>query len=102
MFICFVDPPLVVITPSLISVSEGEEVSLLCEAEGVGPLNIKWEIVANESSLPAGVQQNGNELSIAAAARSHAGTYVCSVSNLAGVTQHNVTLNIYSKYYPMV
>ena len=71
--------------------------SLLCQAEGVGPLTIEWD-VANSNSLPSGVQQNGNELFIASVTRFHAGTYICSVGNPAGIDQDNVTLAVYCKY----
>lgn len=51
----------------------------------------------NGSSLPSGVQQNRKQLFIAAASRQHAGLYVCSVSNAAGVDQDGTTLVVYCK-----
>ena len=71
--------------------------SLLCRAEGVGPLTIDWDM-ANSNSLPSGVQQNGSELFIASITRFHAGTYTCSVGNPAGIDQDNVTIAVYCKY----
>ena len=84
-------------TPSLLSVSEEDEVVILCVADGFGhQFALDWNL-ANGGSLPPGVQQNGKELVISATTRSHAGLYVCSVSNAAGTTQTNATLLVYCK-----
>ena len=90
------DPPSATVNPSSITVKDGEVVSLFCEAGGSGVLNVTWTMV-DGSPLPVGVHENGNELFISAASRSHSGTYVCSVRNLAGTSHDTVTLNIYRK-----
>ena len=71
-------------------------VRVSCEAGGSGTLNVSWTM-ADGSPLPVGVQENGNELFISTASRSHPGTYVCSVKNLAGTSHDTVTLNVYRK-----
>ena len=53
--------------------------------------------MAGGSPLPVGVQENGNEILIAVASSSHSGTYVCSVSNLAGTSQDEAIINVLCK-----
>ena len=55
--------------------------------------------MAGGSPLPVGVQENGNELIIPSASSSHPGTYVCSVSNLAGTMQDEADLIVFCKYF---
>lgn len=88
------DPPSATVTPSSITVSEGQEVRFLCDAQGSGALTVTWTL-SNGSPLPVGVQENGNSIYIAAATSSHPGTYVCSVSNLAGTVRDEATLTVY-------
>ena len=92
----FTEPALATVTPSSVTVNEGEEVRLRCVAEGSGALTIIWTM-AGGSPLPVGVQENGNEILIAAASSSHSGTYVCSVSNLAGTSQDEAIVNVLCK-----
>ena len=82
---------------SSISVNEGDEVSIVCNSEGIGSLTVNWK-KANGSSLPPGVHQNGKELIIAAATRYHTGTYVCIVSNLAGEDETTATVIVHCRY----
>lgn len=91
------DRPSATITPSQVSVSEGEEVRFTCDAQGSGPLTVTWT-TSNGSPLPVGVQENGNSIYIASATSSHPGTYVCTVSNLAGFGKANATLTVYCEY----
>ena len=86
------------VTPSSVTVNEGEEVRLRCVAEGSGALTIIWTM-AGGSPLPVGMQENGNELIIPLASSSHSGTYVCSVSNLAGTSQDEAHLIVFGKYF---
>ena len=96
LYILFTVPPSANVTP-LISVIEEDEVTFLCVVDGFGhQFTLDWSL-ANGGSLPPGVQQNGRELVISAATRSHAGLYVCSVSNAAGTVQVNITLLVYCK-----
>ena len=76
--------------------NEGEEVRLVCEVTGSGPLTVSWTL-SDGSPRPVEVQENGNELVIAAATSSHPGTYVCSVSNLAGSSQDEAIVTVYCK-----
>lgn len=89
-----VDPPSAIITPPSVTVSEGEEARFTCDAQGSGALTVTWSL-SNGSPLPVGVQENGNSIYIASATSSHPGTYVCSVSNLAGTAQAEATLTVY-------
>ena len=102
MSFLFIDPPSANITVSLISVIEGEEVSIMCRVDGVGPLSVEWRAEANQSSLPEGVEQRGRELFISTASRLHAGTYICSVGNPAGVDEDNATLVVYCKCFSRI
>ena len=95
------EPPSAVVTPSSVTVNEGEEISLHCEAGGSGALNVSWTM-ADGSPLPVGVQENGNQLFIARAASHHPGTYVCSVSNLAGTDQDEVNVNVYREWLTLI
>ena len=88
--------PTATITPSSISVIEGEPVRLVCEATGSDPLVVSWTL-SDGSPLPPGVLENGTELVIAAANSSHPGTYVCSVSNLAGTSQDEANVTVHGK-----
>ena len=76
--------------------NEGELVTLVCEVTGSEPLNVSWTRF-DGSPLPLGAQENGAELIIAAANSSHCGTYVCSVSNLAGISQDEATITVNRK-----
>ena len=70
---------------------------LVCEVTGSEPLNVSWTL-SNENALPLGAQENGTELVIVAANSSHPGIYICSVSNLAGTGQDEVSVTVHSKY----
>ena len=99
-FSCTAVYPSAAVSPSFISVNEGELVRLVCEVTGSEPLNVSWTF-SDGSPLPLGAQENGTELVIASANSSHPGMYVCSVSNLAGTSQDetNVTVNSKSLIY---
>ena len=89
--------PSATITPSPIYVTEGDPVSIVCEARGSGPLTVSWSM-SDGSPLPMGVQEDGNILFIASASSSsHPGTYVCSVSNIAGTEQAEADLTVFCK-----
>ena len=90
--------PSATVSPSFISAIEGEQVRLVCEVTGSEPLNVSWTLFGG-SPLPLGVQENGTELVIAAATSSHPGTYVCSVSNLAGTSQDEATVTVHRKSF---
>ena len=88
-------------TPSAISVDIDDEVRFLCKAEGTGPLVIEWRMDSVEG-LPEGISQedegeNGTELVIASVGNSHIGTYICSVTNLAGTVETSAVLNVFCK-----
>ena len=76
--------------------TEGDPISITCEVEGSGPLTITWSM-SDDNPLPLGVQENRNALFIASAATTHSGTYVCSVSNLAGLVRAETTLVVFCK-----
>ena len=95
---CYIaDRPSATVTPLQATVSEGEEVRFTCNAQGSGPLVVTWT-KSDGSPLPVGVQENGNSISIVSAISSHPGTYVCTVSNLAGTVKANATLTVYCEY----
>jgi hypothetical protein len=91
------DRPSATVTPSQVTVSEGEEVRFTCDAQGSGALAVTWSTPSGDP-LPVGVQENGNSIYIASATSSHPGTYVCTVSNLAGTEQAEATLTVYCEY----
>ena len=95
------EPPSATITPPSITVNEGEAVSIVCEAEGSGLLTVTWTM-SDGSPLPMGVQENGNTLVIASAASTHLGTYVCSVRNLAGTDEDEVTLTVFCECFRII
>ena len=90
--------PSACVTPSSISVNEGEPVRLVCEVTGSEPLNVSWTL-SGGGPLPPGVQENGTELVIAAANSSHPGTYVCSVSNRFSISQDEATVTVRCKSF---
>ena len=95
-FFCRTEFPSVTVSPSFISVNEGELVRLVCEVTGSKPLKVSWTL-SDGSPLPLGVQENRTDLVIAAANSSHPGTYVCSASNLAGTSQDEATVIVHRK-----
>ena len=52
---------------------------------------------ADGLTLPADVVQRGNDLIIARVQSSDAGTYICSVENLAGRVENTTVLNVFSE-----
>ena len=46
---------------------------------------------------PNGLVLGGNDLTIARVQSSDAGTYICSVENLAGRAENTTVLNVFSK-----
>ena len=95
--ISLTEPPSANVTPSSVTVNEGEMVRIFCEAGGSGVLNVSWTM-ADGSPLPVGVQENGNEILIARASSLHPGTYVCSVRNLAGTSRDDADVTVFCKY----
>ena len=94
LFFSNLEPPTATITPSSVTVNEGDEVTITCQAEGSGTVTVTWTM-AGGNLLPPGVEARGNQLIIASATSSHHGTYVCKVENLAGTSQDEVTLNVF-------
>ena len=90
----YADLPSATITPTSITVTEGEEARFTCNAQGSGVLEVAWAL-SGDRPLPVGVQENGNSIYIASATSSHPGTYVCSVINLAGTGLAEATLTVY-------
>ena len=97
-FSCTAVYPSATISPSSISVHEGELVRLVCEVIGSEPLNVSWTL-SGGSPLPLGVQENGTELVIAAANGSHPGMYVCSARNVAGISQDEANVTVHRKSF---
>ena len=86
--------PSAAISPEAATINEGDEVRFQCVPGGSGQLSVEWGL-ADGRRLSDRAEQNGNELVISDADKSHAGVYVCSVSNLAGTFTANVTLNVF-------
>ncbi len=81
-------PPSSSVSPSYQAVDEGEAVQFQCQATGTEP-TVRWSREGDQP-LPNGVIQNGDNLVIDSVSRSHAGDYVCIVTNIAGNTNSSV------------
>ena len=80
-----------------ITVAEGENVTLRCEADGDGPINYEWRRASG--SLPNNVKRNGrNILTIQSITVNDSGYYYCEVNNGgSGVPSDRVQVIVKSK-----
>ena len=78
----------VVVIPATETLSVNESVTFTCIAQG-GPSNVfQWSI--NSVDLPG---ENGTMLSITGVDAADGGTYTCTVSNAAGMSQASALLH---------
>ena len=100
MFPHYVALPMVTIHPSTpITVAEGENVTLKCEADGGGTLNFEWRRVSG--SLPNNTIRStkGKQLIIYNLTVSDTGQYFCEVNNGgSSVSSARVQVIVKSKF----
>lgn len=92
-------PPVVNITPSSITASEGDMVTFICLATGVSASNFAYEWSLN-GSLINGVTEQIYNVSVTAdtSSKSTIGNYKCTVTNQYGnSSQSNIATLILSK-----
>lgn len=90
-------PPVVNVTPSSVTASEGNSITFTCLATGVGARNFTYEWSLNGSVIKGVTEHN---YSITAVSESAFGNYTCVVKNqYGGSSQSNIatlTLSMYS------
>ena len=74
-----------------VNVTEGENVTLLCDVSGIPPPMVSWIKVGGDISI------NGSKLVITNISRSQAGEYKCEASNLCGNTSETATVEVQCK-----
>nr|XP_054769474.1 hemicentin-1-like [Lytechinus pictus] len=85
------DKPSITPTNTSYTVVHHESVTLLCPAEGYPPPVIEW--IKNGQTVPnLGIHQSA--LTLNYVTEQDAGTYICRVSNVAGVSEIEITLFI--------
>ena len=89
--------PTAIVSPPVQVANIGDTVTFQCEAEGDGDIDIAWRQTMGEE-LPSGVEQVQTDLVISDIDPSHAGTYTCVVSNLAGENETTAVLNVFCKF----
>ena len=96
----YTDLPMVTIHPSTpITVAEGENVTLQCEADGDGSLNYEWRRISG--SLPSKIERSvgGKQLIIYNITVSDTGRYFCEVDNGgSSVYSTRVQMTVKSKF----
>ena len=93
--VSYSDPPSISTTESSYTVVRHESVTLICPAEGYPPPTIEW--IKNGQTVPnLGLQQSTLVLNYVT--QDDAGTYICRVRNIAGVTEIEITLFVLSKF----
>ena len=79
--------------PPTQTVLAGTRVTYQCIANGTLPHTVQWRF-GTTSNLPAGVSVQEDTLVINSTDRSHAGTYVCVVSDKINMVMRNAILQV--------
>lgn len=102
-------PPIVTIRPDVVELklTEGDELKLECEAEGIPSPSVRWREPAELDSATGvrGLAGPGSDFGIPGRGvvqkynlkRSDAGTYVCHASNAAGSEEKYITVLVEQK-----
>ncbi|KAG7261680.1 hypothetical protein CRUP_027875, partial [Coryphaenoides rupestris] len=88
--------PIISIEPHSASVRAGSSASFKCRVySGAQPVRLEWKM-ANNRPLPANakISRDGSVITISNAQPSSRGSYHCVASNLFGITQSIVSLNV--------
>ena len=89
----FLVPPRVDVTPSQISVREGNSFSLYCVV--TPSLPVAWSKV--NGTIPHGNENATGILSVSKAEVEHAGKYRCYASNVAGSSESFASVTVFGK-----
>ena len=87
------------VEPPSNTVVTGGAVSYQCLANGTLNFSVRW--MFGSTSLPEGVVQQGNNLSIMTVNRTHAGTYVCVVADDINTVMAEATLLVKCEFCVM-
>ena len=69
------DPPTIIVSPSNVTIVEGQALKLFCNASGHPAPNITW------SKIGGGIVGHGDTFTIGSVSRNNEGSYRCLVSN---------------------
>lgn len=75
----------------------GDNVTLLCSADGIPKPNITWSKLNSMSELPSGAVADEGRLQLFSVRSEDSGTYRCQARSVAGNESHNITLNVQGK-----
>ena len=93
-----VTSPQVFISPTRLSVREGESAQFRCSASGFPAPVLQWHGGSGGVLPPEAVLSNGNGLlTFVEVKEIHEGAYVCTASNLGGITSTGTFLNVSGK-----
>ena len=90
-----------------VNITEGSNGSIRCTATGYPPPTVVWmdsdgnpfEAIALSSSTGVGnVSRVSVDLNITGAVRTTTGTYTCSVSNILGMANRNITITVQCEF----
>ena len=95
MIVLIAHPPMVAVTPSSVTASEGDSVTLMCLATGVGASSFTYEWQLNGNLIRGA---SSNSTTIDAVSESATGNYTCIVKNQYGdISQSNAATVTLSK-----
>lgn len=95
MTVLIAHPPVVNVSPSSVTANEGDSVTFICLATGVGASNFTYEWLLNGSV----VSEHSYNFTIPAVSESTIGNYTCVVKNqYGGCSQSNIATLTLSKY----
>ena len=99
LFLFWTDRPIASSSPDTsYTITEGLNLSIPCKWDGADATGSKW--VFNGNAITTGFDANG--LTLTGVKQISAGNYTCSATNDFGETQVHTTVDVISKYIPIL